>query len=254
MKNEVYFQDYKKPTGSPENGTNVVYLGEEKIKLVVVFGENCTNWSIDLDDDFFSTEISGISPSKKSAGSVYIKDLPINESSIFGEHYITLFFNYTNEENEIITNEYKFILNYLNTLYIKEIVLPTYNSKIFQLHIETFINFSRIQFLFDSDGDIEIINPEQELLSPIPGNYTIETGITKRSSRPGNSQEVGYHIIGYTGNRTVEFKENNIGISLNWISINSDEVFNNVTYMLLITIVIIAIIFNYKYHFKQERK
>lgn len=194
----------------------VLYKGETDVYVKVIFGQNCTSWGIEVRSPLFIDPIQGITPIPFKAGTRHHTSLLIDLNAPVGKYPITVYFNYTNDNNLNISNQFNFTIEYKKALEIKELNFPKGFEREFSLKIETFEKFEKLKVEFDSDGDIETKKHEIILENISAGNYTFKTKIYRRESSPENAQELGYWIIGTVNNRTVEFGEKNIPVKINW--------------------------------------
>lgn len=250
---EIFFQAQGKTGHSPENDTDTVYQGEDHITLIVLFSQNSTEWNIDLIHPLFLYNVSGVSHSTAKAGLIYRNNMEINSSSDFGDYNISVYFNYTDDDGNKIKRTYNTILHYIPTLEIKKIKKPTTNDKNFLIEVESFIQFDSLIVKFGSDGNIGIQDSEQDFQNLPPGNYSFRTGITQIRAPIYDDQEVSYHIIGNIGNRTIEFHEYNINISIDWNEWVEGRILTHVGMMILFIGIIFVIILKYV-HYKKNRK
>jgi hypothetical protein len=194
----------------------VVFVGEYRVYLKVIYGQNCSNWIIDLDSPILLHPLKGMTPESVSAGKVSGFSLDINPEAPPGHYPIVVYFNYSNEENKKISNRFNLSIEYIKPFELKEINIPKGRERNSSLKLETFMEFTELKVLFDSDGDIETEKHEIILENVSTGNYTFKTNIYKRETFAGDAQELGYWIIGTVNNRTVEFGENNIPVKITW--------------------------------------
>jgi len=194
----------------------VLYKGETDVNAQIIFGQNCTSWGIEVHSPLFTNPMHGTIPIPFKAGTRHHTSLLIDPNAPIGKYPITIYFNYTNDDNLNISNKFNFIIDYKKALEIKELNLPKGSEREFSLKIETFEKFEKLKVEFDSDGDIETKKHEIILENISMGNYTFVTKIYRRESSPENAQELGYWIIGTVNNRTVEFGEKNIPANIAW--------------------------------------
>ena len=250
----VYF--YSK---DEEEEIKMVFVGEYDIGLRVIFGNNCSNYNIEVNSPIFAHPLSGITPEKILAGEIHDLGLDINPNAQIGDYPITVFFNYTNEKNLKVTNQFNFTLKYRKSFEIKELKIPKGKERVFSLTIETFINFTKLKVMYDSDGDIEIKNDEFILENISIGNYTFETLINKIEAHETNAQELGYHIIGFIDSRMIEKLELNIPVRIIWEeNSNNNNNNNKIDYIpIIFGISIITLLFVYlfyRFHYFKKNK
>lgn len=243
----AYF--YAPLTGKTE--THVAYEGEEPLSLRVIFGQNCTNWSVEIQNPLFARDVRDVDYEQMPAGMKMSRGIDLNPNATPGEYNVTIYFNYTDEQENYITNTFHYLIVLQQTLEIKSITIPNESERVFSLEVQTFVVFSWIEVLFDSDGDVDV-HPEKLHFSDLqPGNYTFETQIKRDASFADDKQEVGYYIGGSIGNRTVEFTEKNIEVSISWDESVKENVSATSTALLICGIIAVAIIFNY-HHYRKK--
>ncbi len=242
---KVYFH-------TPANSStpiDYVLVGEEQIDLKIVFGNNCTNWSVELNSLLFNTILEGIHFQNKSIGKTNDFSLQINQNAIPNNYLIEIYFNYTLLDGQISSKIFKITLHYFKSLEICEIHLPTLKDMRFFIIIHTYISFSQIKIEFDADGDISVDPTIIELSHPEPGLYTLQTNISRLKNSDGDSQEVGYQIIGEYQGRDIQLGASNININVDWnqqLTIKkSEDIFWIAIVSLTICITIVYIRFFY---------
>jgi len=194
----------------------IVYVGEDLIYFAIVFGQNITEYSFEMDSPLFTHPLIDKMQESFFVGNSFHMSMEINRTAPNGKYPIKFYFNYTNENNTEIKKVFNFTIEYRKSLEIKELKIPKNKEREFLLKIETYEFFSKLIVEFDSDGNIETKKHEIVLENISVGNYTLKTKIYRRESSPENAQELGYWIIGTVNNRTVEFGEKNIPVKINW--------------------------------------
>ena len=246
---------YLSPISPTERETHILYYGENYLELIVIFGQNCTNWSIDLKCPLFISEISGIDPDRVEKGFMYDPQLVVNLSAPVGDYQFPIYFNYTNDDNINVTQKFIYEIAYLPSIEIRKISLPLNQRHTFQIDIEIFNNISEINVTLDADGDIKLDPIYFNLYNVTSGNYSFSSKVYREKSFLGNSQEVGYRITGYINNRTIVFDQSNIDVTVSW-SENVRSSLSDISYLQIIlitsSIFVLFNVINYFYRRKRE--
>ena len=133
---------YVKKGEEAENLT--VFVGESDVYIKVIFGQNCSNWGIEVRNPLFAYPIRGMRPESVTAGSIYNLPLTIDPNAPLGKYPITVYFNYTNTNNLKVSNQFNFTIEYKKSFEIKELNIPKGNERLFSLTKETFVNFNEL--------------------------------------------------------------------------------------------------------------
>ncbi len=231
--------------------TDIVFRGEIELDLKVIFSQDCSDWSVEMNSDLFNTRIIGIHRESLPEGKIKNYGLGVNQNAPFGNYSIPVYLNYSDVSGRRINNIFNFTLEYTEAYRITEVTLPTKETKEFVIIIETYVELSELHVSFDSDGDIGISNNSFLLSDPFVGTYPFSTFVFKEQTGSGN-QEVGYHVIGNFNGREIESIESNIIVSVEW---KEDEQDNSPysNYLIIAVLILFLICFNY-YIFIHRKK
>jgi hypothetical protein len=235
--------------------TNVVYEGETKFGLIVEFGQNCSNWSVEMFNHLFTNPLWGVTNREIIAGEGRGFGLDINPDAELGPYPVTIFVNYTNEDNEPIINRFYLTLYYNRSIEIIDLHLPTSDDLTFSVSVETFQRIDNLTVRFDGDGDVGVADEEMSLFDVPVGKQFFSTTVHRRPEGM-SGQEVGYSVIAQIGERTVEFGEYNIDVTINWDGRSDDDSPSNRMRIILIIVslgsILVAINY-YLFFYKQEK-
>jgi hypothetical protein len=229
-----------------QNRTYEILVGEEEINFIIIFEEDCDSWSYYLSDyTIFLTNFSEDFPFEQNKDDKYVERVPLDRNAPPGDYYIDIFFNYTASNGSSKNNVIPYHIKYIRPFEILNISIPGGYQRSMVLEVQTYVNFSRLTIIFDSDGDIAVMDEETTYKDLPLGKYTFSTRIKKRMTFAGDQQEVAYHIIGEYKGHVVETYEYNIDVSVMW---DEDEENNEDPFILVSLIgilIIIAILANY---------
>ena len=217
--NEVYFT-----APNPEKvaeRTDMYYVNESQATLHVKWGQDCSNWCVDMHSPLFSTFMAGTHYRKIEAGDKHSSSINLNPQAPPGEYSITVYLNYTDESDEFVTEEHNFVIKYLDTFEVLDFILPTTNNKNVSLKVETFYQFSELKVGFYPRGDLDVEEYEILLTDVGPGIHSFETNIIKRNtSFVSVEQSIAYKLTGTIDGRTIEKDQEHQNVRIIWSNIN----------------------------------
>jgi len=196
--------------------TDVIYYGERSVGLTLVFGHNCSNWSIEVSSPLFGHSLRGLNPEEIEAGKNIVSSIAVNPDASFRTYDVTAYLNYTNEEGEAVNRSYDFNLTLLPTWRMVDVHVPEGGDHQLSVTFETFRKFHNVTIHFGGDGNVGVEDERIVLEDVEPGNHTVRTTVVRVDSWAGNAQEVNWHIIGVVENRTLEKAEYNIPVDVGW--------------------------------------
>lgn len=248
---EVYF-------GPPDEETEIILVGSSAISLRVRFGQECSNYSLELESRLFLFPTNSNRDGNVLANSTHGHMMILNSTAPPGEYHITIDLSYDNSDGARIFKTFNKTIYYLKALEIKKVSIPNNSNKRFSISVETFLEFDEFIVFFDSDGDIGI-DPENLCYYNLSmGSHTFETRVFRAETREGG-QEVGYYISAIYQNKSLVLTEKNIVVSIDWEEENEDSgvlyrISNDVLSLtiLVIVIILILIIFEYYYYFRKR--
>jgi hypothetical protein len=203
--------------GLEESPTNIAYVGQQTMDLRLIFEEDCKAYSVETSSPLFIRGLRGIPIGiNVSKGSMIDHDIELNPDAVPGIYPLTVHFNYTNIDGEIISTNYSYQIHYLKSFKIVDVKYPSGKNHEIMIEIQIFSQLSKLLVIFDADGSIEVEQEEFNYNNLPQGNQSIST-IIKKSDSLGSEQEVGYHVIGYySNNRIIEYSESNIRVDVEW--------------------------------------
>ncbi len=110
--------------GSGGHETDVAYQGDQWMYLYVKFGQDCSNYTIDLKSPLFLTHIRGLNPRTIEAGKVKTIGLELDPQAAPGIYNFTAYFNYTTAGGEDLNSSYDFSLTLLQTWKVLDVHVP----------------------------------------------------------------------------------------------------------------------------------
>ena len=247
----IYFE-----SNGSDKETHFLFEGEEMLDAVLIFGENCTRWGIDITTDLFGPNFFLHETHNESvkAGTSIELEFILNEDIPFGNYNTTIRFNYTTEDDEEITKTFYYIIHYVKVLEITKVRIPETWDENFVVEVEIFLNISKLKVGFDSDGNIKITNKSLNYSNLSPGKYFFKTPIYMSESFPGDEQELGYRITATIEenqtNRSIVFSEYNMKVSVGKAEDSEKPIFDNWGAILIGVAVVALIVFNYFYYFR----
>ena len=239
--------------------TNVTYVNEKELYLRIIFGNNCSHYTLEGKSPLFLHPIFDMDNEKVVAGKIIEYPLNINPNAEVGKYLVIVYLNYTNENNIKVSNQFNLTITYNKSFEITELKLPTDSDRTFSLDIRTFVEFTKFKVMFDKDGDI-VFDQQEFILENISiGNYTFKSKVFQFKSSfidlNWGSQEVGYDIIGKIENRTVRKYDANIPVKITWNSENKEEElrYQSISIGAIIILVIVIIIGIFYYRSKKKK-
>ena len=230
---DVYF--FEDPNGLVE--TEIALVGEDALILRVVFGQNCSRFSIDMDSPLFKRPTSGISIGEYQNGSAYDMSIDIDPNAVLGTYEIQILFNYTTINGTEVSKSYTKTISYIEAFVILNVNIPSGHQRYFSITVETSINLSDLNIKLDSDGDIELDTYEFYLMNPDPGVYSFGANLSQ--SNRTDTQQLGFHVIGTYGHHKAEFINNNIPVSILW---DDDDEEYGILLNLMVALLVIAVL------------
>jgi hypothetical protein len=195
--------------------TDVVYKGERCVVLSIFFGQNCTDWSWDIQDPLFITHPLTITKERVEAGKGRIYAIDIDPGAAIGTYDFTVYLNYTTEGGDLVNNEYDFTLHMKKSLEMVDVHVTDGRDHKLWVSFETFQPFSNVTVVFDGDGDVGIADERIVLENVEVGVHKVSTTVFQ-DPEGWSAQEVGWAVTGVVDNRTIEKGEYNIDVDVNW--------------------------------------
>ena len=223
--------------------TDIVFRGEAELDLKVIFSQDCSDWSVEMNSELFNHGIIGIHRESIPEGKKKNYGLEVNQNAPFGNYSIPVYLNYSDALGNRINQIFNFTMRYTEALRITDITLPTTETKEFVIYIETYVQLTSLNVLIDSDGDIGISNESYILYNLLEGMHSFSTYVFKEQTGSGN-QEVGYHVVGNYNGREIEYIESNIIVSVEWEEDEQDNSPNS-DYLIVTVLIFLLICFNY---------
>ena len=236
--------------------TDVIYHGEQYLGLTYVFGHNCSNWSIEVSSLLFGHSLGGLNREDVEAGKSIVSSIAVNPDASFGAYDVTVYFNYTNEENENISRSYDFTLHLVRSIVVRSVLLPEGNDHTLAVTFEAFQKFDNVTVLFHGNGDVGVTDEEIYLENVGIGKTTVSTTVYQLPDA-FSSQKVGYHIIARLDNHIIEVTEHNTELNIDWDGSGGDpfSVINRTQQIIIIsTMAVTLVAFNYYIFFHKKRK
>ena len=241
----VYFFD--DPSGDHE--INFSLVGEDSLYLQIVFGNNCTNYSIEIETPLLKKKVTGINPDEYLEGRKGKAGLNLNPDAEPGIYEFIIYFNYTLMDGTPVNLEFPKSVEHINPIDILDVRLPSGQHREFEITFRTYVDMDSLTILFDGDG-VEVETETINVPDPVAGEYTFSTKLV--SSVGFEGQEVGYHIIGEYGNHMVERLEYNIPVNVDWT--NATWIGLSISTWLIIIILIIILVVVALWLFRKQKK
>ncbi len=202
--------------GSGGHETDVAYQGDQWMHLYVKFGQDCSNYTIDLKSPLFLTHIRGLNPRTIETGKVITYGLELDPQAAPGIYNFTAYFNYTTAGGEDVNSSYDFSLTLLQTWKVLDVHVPDGGDYRLSVTFETFLRFHNVTVLFGGDGNVGVEDERIVLEDLEPGEHTVKTKVIRVDSMAGNAQEVSWDLTGVVENRTLWKSEYNIPVDVSW--------------------------------------
>ena len=84
--------------------TDIVFRGEIELDLKVIFSQDCSDWSVEMNSDLFNTRIIGIHRESLPEGKIKNYGLGVNQNAPFGNYSIPVYLNYSDVSGRRINN------------------------------------------------------------------------------------------------------------------------------------------------------
>ena len=236
---DVYF------LAPPDNETNFVFVGEEDISLRLLFFEDCSNYSVELDHPLFIGRLSGRTPMNFKNGSCIDKGLNINETADPGTYIIDMTVSYVNADDNTIFKDFQLTLDYIEALRITDLHIPDNTRREFSIDIETMVHLSDLSIIIETLG-FEVEIGEHHFQSCDVGHYHVDTGITRMRSS-FDKRILTYKVIAINNSRHMFFSEHGIEIDLHSDSNSENDeedqgLVTNLTIVIICSLIIVVVL------------
>ena len=199
--------------GAP--ATDVVYVGEHHLRLSIISGQNCSNWSVELSNPLFITHLRGIARESIVEGKKISFSLEVDPDVDLGTYSFTVFINYSTDLGPV-NSSYDFQLTLVKAWRVVDVHVPDGGDHKLSVTFETFVDFHNITILFGGDGNVGVEDERIVLEDVEPGEHTVKTTVVRVDSMPGNAQEISWDLTGVVDNRTLEKAEYNVNVDVSW--------------------------------------
>jgi hypothetical protein len=228
-----------------ERPTNYSFLGEYNLYFNLIFRMNCSRYNYTIHNAPYLPHFiqTGSNTDGARAGATCCHGQGMNETALPGMYHssITIFYTPENSTESNVTIAFQHEI--IDAIRVTRVEIPDGFDRKLSLSISTNVTFTSLWLAWDSDGDVSVDKTEHTYYDIRPGNHTFSTKISQGVSIPGDQQEVGYHLIAYSGNRSVEIIEKNINVRVTWKTIIASP---GVQFSLAATfIVLIALFFRF---------
>jgi hypothetical protein len=199
--------------GEPD--ADVVYVGERAVDLLVQFGQDCQNWSVDLRSPLFLTWLRGVTCEEVKAGEGHHHWVELDPEAEPGTYDLTVHLNYSTDEGPV-NSSYDFQLKLVRAWGVVDVHTPDGDDHHLSVTFETFVPFHNVTVLFGGDGDVGVADERLVLEDVKPGEHTVSTTVVEVESWPGNAQEISWDLTGVVDNRTLQKAEYNVHVDVSW--------------------------------------
>jgi len=199
---EVYFE-------CMNNETQMAYVGQYEIGLIVGFNVNATDWEVETDSDLFDHNLDGLTRETVEAGSGFDFGMNFDRKAKPGAYDIPVRVMYTDDDG--IRQDLQFVmqLEYVKAWRLVEFKITSADDLV--LKLETYLPFDSINCEFDTDGSL-LVDPEWRNMTAVaPGIHTFKTNLYEDKDAPRwDEDEVGYHVRGRVNGTFLELFKKNI--------------------------------------------
>jgi len=239
--------------------TDYLLIGEKSIALWIVFPENCTKYGVFLNSSIFDEQFDAFTIANRSKGQTLYSALEINPKVKPGTYYIDILLLYTNEQNQTMSYNVSLPLRVIIPLNITNVIIPVGLERLFEIHIRTYLNLTRLDVVLDSGGDIELNETHYSNRNITSGFYSYSALLKHREER--GQQKLSYQIIGILNNRTFELLQSNIPVQIQWTKHDSQDtaqqtnhtLWKSLALRIIIVFILVTISWATYYYFRRNK-
>jgi hypothetical protein len=233
----------------------IYYIEKGIFAFEIVFGINCSQHEIIVNSSvlrpFTYKSINAFNKDESKKHGIAIKS-----DSLPGKYNVSFNLNYTNDNDQIIEEQYYFNIEFLNAFIIKDIIIPSGEERTISIEMESFVKLKQLEIFIYPSGDIDMKDIYFNYEDVTPGNITVTSEISKLSEKIG---EQGFtYIINVKFDSGEEKKYNEyIPTEINWTFEENVKSINwkiKIIFLFIVIITIWNIIFYLMFLRKKKKK